>query len=140
MILWPVASLHFPASEDKNAQRVYQLFQTFFKNCNADGLNDFLRFVTGTRCSAKSILPRRITVSCESANSIFASTCLLELKLPNHFRNYAEFEAAMHSVIGGNTFTTGWNGSVQVMNSHKCTVCTLKLANVVVKKIQSSNC
>ena len=101
------SSLDFPSSEDKNAQRVYRLLQTFIKNCNADGLDDFLRFVTGTRCSAKSILPRRITVSCESANSIFASTCLLELKLPNHFRNYAEFEAAMHSVIGGNTFTTG---------------------------------
>ena len=134
------SSLHFPASEDKNAQRVFQLLQTFIKNCNADGLDDFLRFVTGTRCSAKSILPRRITVSCESTNSIFASTCLLELKLPNHFRNYAEFEAAMHTVIGGNTFTTGWNGRVQVMNSQKCTVCTLKLANVVVKKIQSSQC
>ncbi|CAH3166093.1 unnamed protein product [Porites evermanni] len=80
------SSLHFPASEDKNAQRVFQLLQTFFKNCNADGLDDFLRFVTGTRCSAKSILPRRITVSCESTNSIFASTCLLELKFPNHFR------------------------------------------------------
>ena len=101
------SSLHFPASEDKNAQSVFQLLQTFIKNCDADGLDDFLRFVTGTRCSAKSILARRITVSCESTNSIFASTCLLELKLPNHFRNYAEFEAAMHSVIGGNTFTTG---------------------------------
>ena len=102
------SSLHFPASEDKNAQRVFQLLQTFIKNCNADGLDDFKRFVTGTRCSAKSILPRRITVSCENTNSIFASTCLLELKLPNHSRNYAyEFETAMYSVIGGNTFTTG---------------------------------
>ena len=101
------SSRPFPASEDKNAQRVFQLLQTFIKNCNANGLDDCLRFVTGTRCSAKTFLPRRITVSCENTNSIFASTCLLELKLPNHFRNYAEFEAAMHSVIGGNTFTTG---------------------------------
>ena len=100
-------SLHFPASEVKNAQRVFQLLQTFIRNCNADGLDDFLRFVTGTRCSAKSILPRRITVSRESTNSIFASPCLMELKRPNHFKNYAEFEAAVHSVIGGNTFTTG---------------------------------
>ena len=119
------SSLHFPASEDKNAQRVFQLLQTFIKNCNADGLDDFLRFVVGARCSAKSILPQRITVSCESTNSIFASTCLLELKLPNHFRNYAEFEAAMHLVFGGNTFSTGWNGRVQVMNSHKCNCLTL---------------
>ena len=102
------SSLYFPPSEDKNAQRVFQMLHTFIKDCNADSLDDFLRFVTGTRCSAKSILPRRITVSCERTNSIFASTCLMELKMPNHFRNYAEFEAAMHSVIGGSTFTTGW--------------------------------
>ena len=101
------SSLYFPPAEDKNAQRVFQMLQTFVKNCNVNGLDDFLRFVTGTRCTAKSILPRRITVSCESTNSIFASTCLMELKLPNYFRNYAESEAAMHSVIGGNTFTTG---------------------------------
>jgi len=101
------SSLYFPPSEDKNAQRVFHMLQTFVKNCNANGLDDFLRFVSGTRCAAKSILPRRVTVSCESTNSIFASTCLMELKLPNYFRNYAESEAAMHSVIGGNTFTTG---------------------------------
>jgi len=87
------SSLYFPPSEDKNAQKVFQMLQTFIKNCNADGLDDFLRFVTGTRYSDTSILPRRITVSCESTNSIFASTRLMELKLPNYFGNYAEFEA-----------------------------------------------
>ena len=93
-------SLHFPASEDKNTQRVFQLLQTFIKNCNADALDDFVRFMTGTRCSPKSIIPWHITVSCESINSIFASTCLMGLKLPNHVRNYA--------VWGGNAFGDRW--------------------------------
>ena len=103
-------SLHFPASEDKNTQRVFQLLQTFIK---------------------KSIISRRKTVSCESINSIFASTCLMGLKLPNHFRNYA--------VWGGNAFGDRWKHihnrmrRQRVMNSQKCTVCTIKPANVVVK-------
>ena len=105
----PVASsLYLPASEDKNAKRVFQMLQTSIKNyCKADDLDDFLRFVTGTRCSGESILPGCITVSCESTDSIFASTCLMELNLLDYFRNYAEFEAGMHSVIVGNKSTTG---------------------------------
>ena len=55
----PVASsLYLPASEDKNVKRVFQMLQTFVKNyCKADDLDHFLRFVTGTRCSGKSIHP-----------------------------------------------------------------------------------
>ena len=76
--------LHFPAIEDEGAERVFQMLQTFIQNSSLDDLNDFLRFVTGSRSSGTSILPRHITVSCAAANSIFASTCLLDLKLPNH--------------------------------------------------------
>lgn len=95
------SSLYTPPSKDKNAQRVNQMLQKFIKHSNVNGLDDFLRFVTGIRSSAKSILPRRITVSCES------TTCLMELKPPNNLKNYAErFETAMHLVIGGNAFTT----------------------------------
>lgn len=101
------STLHFPPTEDKDAQRVFQMLLTFIRNCKHDALDDFLHFVTGTSSSAKCILPRRIQVTCESANSIFASTCLLELKLPNHFHSYAEFEVAMNSVIQGKSFTTG---------------------------------
>ena len=32
-------------------------------------------------------------------DSIFASTCLLELKLPNHFQNYTAFDLAMRTVL-----------------------------------------
>ena len=44
MILWPVACIAHPLSlpsEDKNAQRVFRMLQTFIKNCNADGLMIF---------------------------------------------------------------------------------------------------
>ena len=99
--------LYLPSTEDKDSQRVFQMLQTFIKNCKPSSLDNFLRFVTGTSSSATCILPRRIQVSCDTTNSIFVSTCLLELKLPNHFHNYAEFESAMHSVISGKSFTTG---------------------------------
>ena len=99
--------LHFTATEDEGAERVVQMLQTFIRNSSPDDLNDFLRFVTGSRSSGTCILPRRITVSCAAANSIFASTCLLDLKLPNHFDSYRDFESSMRSVIKGNTFTTG---------------------------------
>lgn len=100
------SALHFLQTEDKDANKVFQMLQTFIKNSKPGSLHDFLGFVTGS--TTKCILPRRISVSCKgNVDSIFASTCLLELKLPNHFKNYAEFEAAMNSVISGKSFTTG---------------------------------
>jgi len=99
--------LHFTANEDEGAGRVFQMLQTFIRNSSPDDLDNFLRFVTGSRSSGTCILPRRITVSCAASNSIFASTCLLDLKLPNHFDSYKDFESSIRSVIKGNTFTTG---------------------------------
>ena len=98
--------LYFAASEDQLAERVFQMLHTFIRNSSPNDLDDVLRFVTGSRCSATCILPRRITVSCAPTDSIFASTCLLDLKMPNHFDSYKDFESAMRSVIKGNTFTT----------------------------------
>ena len=68
--------------------RVYQKLQTFVKNLPVDELKNFLKFVTETSEVSMPTLPHRISVSCYSGDSIFASTCLLELKLPNHFPNY----------------------------------------------------
>ena len=99
--------LHFTANEDEGAGRVFQMLQTFIRNSSPDDLDNFSRFVTGSRSSGTCILPRRITVSCAASNSIFASTCLLDLKLPNHFDTYKDFESSIRSVIKGNTFTTG---------------------------------
>ena len=99
--------LNLAASEDEGAERVFQMLHTFIRNSSPDDLDDLLTFVTGSRSSATCILPRRITVSCATTNSIFASTCLLDLKLPKHFDSYKDFESAMRSVIKGNTFMTG---------------------------------
>lgn len=101
------SSLEFPATEDANALRVFQMLQNFVKNCTKEDLDDFLKFVTGVTSSAKDVLPHHISVSCVDTNSIFSSTCLLELKLPTHFATYAEFEANMRAVIKGSSFTTG---------------------------------
>jgi len=100
--------LHFQDSCKQNVidDRVYQMLQTFVKNLSVDELRNFLKFVTGTSEISMSTLPHRISVSCYSGDSIFASTCLLELQLPNHFSNFASFDSAMRTVIEGSTFTT----------------------------------
>lgn len=110
MTLWPVGWLStFCYHEDVGADRVFQMLNTFIWNSSPDDLDDFLRFVSGSRSSATCILPKRITVSCAATNSLFASTCLLDLKLSNHFDSYKDFESAMRCVIKGNcTFTTVW--------------------------------
>lgn len=99
--------LYFPATDDKDAKNVFEMLLMFIRNCNADTLDDFLRFVTGISTSGKCVLPRRIKVTSSASEGIFASTCLLELKLPSHFKSYHDFETAMTSVVKGKSFTTG---------------------------------
>ena len=82
------------------------MLQTFLRKISLDGLKKFLKFVTRTSEVSMSNLPHRISVSCHSGDSIFASTCLLELKLPNHFQNYTAFDLAMRTGIEGSSFTT----------------------------------
>ena len=103
-----ISCLHFQESRDleTSGDRVYQMLQTFLRNLSLDGLKNFLKFVTGTSEVSMSNLPHRISVSCHSGDSIFASTCLLELKLPNHFQNYTAFDLAIRTVIEGSSFTT----------------------------------
>lgn len=102
--------LHFhdpdPCDQDASDDRVYQMLQTFVRNLSVDDLDNFLKFITGTSTISMATLPHRISVSCHNGDSIFASTCSLELKLPNRFVNYAAFDVAMRSVIEGTSFTT----------------------------------
>lgn len=102
--------LHFEDSEDDedSAQegQVFQMLQTFVRNLSVDNLKDFLKFVTGATEVSMSTLPHRISVSCHDSESIYASICLLELKLPKHFPNFAAFDLAMTTVIKGKSFTT----------------------------------
>jgi len=100
--------LHFQDSCKQNVldDRVYQMLQTFVKNLSVEELKSFLKFVTGRSEVSMSTLPHCISVSCYSCDSIFASKCLLELKLPNHFPNYTSFDSAMRTVIEDSSFTT----------------------------------
>ena len=100
--------LHFQDSCQRNVidDGVYQMLQTFVKSLSVVEVKNFLKFVTGTSEVSMSTLPHHISVSCYSGDSIFASTCLLELKLPNHFSNYSSFDSAMRTVIEGSSFTT----------------------------------
>jgi len=67
------------------------MLQTFVKNLSVEELKNFLTFVTGTSEVSMSTLPQCVSVSCYSGDSIFASPCLLELKLPNHLPIYTSF-------------------------------------------------
>lgn len=78
--------LHFATTENEGAERVFQMLNTFIQNSSPDDLDDFLRFVSDSRSSATCTLPKRITVFFAST-----STCLLNLKLPNHCNSYKDF-------------------------------------------------
>ena len=101
--------LHFADSEEPEGQRMFQMMQDFVRNSSAEDLQDFLKFVTGSHTASSATLPYHISVSCHDSDSIFASTCLLQLKLPTYFASYSEFEAALKAVIKGKSslFTTG---------------------------------
>lgn len=78
--------LHFATTENEGTERVFQMLNTFIQNSSPDDLDDFLRFVSDSRSSATCTLPKRITVFFAST-----STCLLNLKLPNHCNSYKDF-------------------------------------------------
>lgn len=69
---------------------------------------DFLCFVTGSRSSTSMFVPGSIGLSIGNTESIFASTCTLELKLPSSFLTYSQFESAMKAVLNvqGKKYTT----------------------------------
>ena len=98
-----ISCLHFQESRDleTSGDRVYQMLQTFLRNLCLDALKNFLKFVTGTYmkfpCLTCHIVFQYLAIY--SVDSIFASTSLLELKLPNHFPNYTAFDLAMRTVL-----------------------------------------
>lgn len=96
-----VSCLHFQDNQNVREDQVYQMLQTFVRNAPVNELKNFLKFVTGMPTVSMATQPHRISVSCHESNSIFASTCLLELKFPNHFDSYAALDLAMRSVIEG---------------------------------------
>ena len=69
-------------------------------------LADFLQFVTGSATLTGAIVPGSIKVSCVDTDSFYASTCLMELKVPLQFSSYAQSESTLRAVIKGKSFTS----------------------------------
>ena len=70
-------------------------------------LENFLKFATGV----KTVPPTHIEVETDEVETIFASTCLMKITLPNDLRDKDQesFNSCMVAVIrgnGGGTFNT----------------------------------
>lgn len=100
-----ISLLKMPDAVEQEHARVIQMLLTFIKNASTSTLADFLYFVTGSKSRISVFLPGSVTVSVADTDSIFASTCLLSLKLPSSFSNHAKFESTMMAVVKGKTFT-----------------------------------
>ena len=89
----------------KGKEQVQMLFK-FIENCNDKELSSFLAFLTGSPSSTGYFSSGSITVSVEDIQGFFASTCILELKIPSHIENYIHFENSIRAVLQGTKFTT----------------------------------
>ena len=78
----------------------------FINNAKKEVLCQFLCFVTGCKSTTAALRPGCVDVSVEDVSDIFASTCVLELKLPSHFNSSEQFKDCISAVIDSNTFTT----------------------------------
>ena len=102
-----IGCLRFAETEENSERRVYQMLLNFIKGSNANELDAFLKFVARANTMAKGTLPRKISVSCSSSDSIFSSVCIMSLKLPSHFSTAEDFNNAMKSVLDSQKFSTG---------------------------------
>ena len=99
--------LHIPDEDNSVAsRRSIQMLMSFLDTCKESELKDFLQFVTGSRSVTSNMAPGCIRVSCVESESFFASTCLMELKIPNSFSSLTEFSGALKAVLLGSNFTT----------------------------------
>jgi len=100
--------LHIPDEDNSVAsRRSIQLLMSFLNTSKESELKDLLQFVTGSCQSVTSnMAPGCIQVSCVESESFFASTCLMELKIPNNFSTLTEFSGAFKAVLLGSNFTT----------------------------------
>lgn len=87
-------------------QNVVQMLFAFIDNTKQEALVKFLCFVTGCKSSTSALHPGCVHVTVEDTPDIFASTCTLQLKLPQYCSNYAQFEASLNAVIDSTSFTT----------------------------------
>ena len=99
-----------PGASTPSVKNVVQMLLSYVKNAKKEVLCQFLCFVTGCKSNTAALIPGCVDVIVEDVPDIFASTCLLELKLPSSFSNLEQFEVCMNAVIDTktkpSTFTT----------------------------------
>ena len=80
-------------------------------------LQRFLRF-----CSGGIHIPRRVTVHFSEGETIYSSTCLLNLQLPKSIDSYETFKLALHAVINdtGDAFNSMWVSFKMQLHEHTC--------------------
>ncbi len=96
-------------TEDRSlSMRCEFLLMSFIDSCNEDDLSDFLGFSTGSHFQTSSLVAGSIHIYFTSATAVFASTCLMELKIPIHFANESQpyFNTSLLAVIKERYFNT----------------------------------
>lgn len=79
---------------DACSNEVTQHFLKYITSLKKNGLEDFIKFVTGA-----TILPSLITVKMEESDGIFASTCAREITVPTNVADYGQFIQLLNLVI-----------------------------------------
>ena len=90
--------LNFPASVSEEQATTKNHLLGFLQKAEGKILHDFLVFTTGAPCLPNFGLGK-IDVKFDSDPSIFASTCLKSLTLPNSFPDEATFASSMKAII-----------------------------------------
>ena len=91
--------------DDQASVASCQMLMGFLGGATQRQLRQFLMFATGTELVG-SLEPDAIQVLFVKCDAIYASTCLMEIKIPLSFDSYEQFKVAMEAVIVKNTFTT----------------------------------
>ena len=91
--------LQFPSDMSEDDKTVEMYLKQFLLNADIKTIENFIFFVTGST-SLRSFGISKIKVKFDDTSSIFASTCLLSLTLPNHFENEESFTFLLKAVIG----------------------------------------
>lgn len=94
------------ADDSEAAQQSSQFLYSYLESCNEDQLSDFLTFVTGTGYETSALVLGSINVSFRNTDANFSSTCLMDIKIPTHFKSQAQFNTVFGAVIQGQAFNT----------------------------------
>lgn len=98
--------LRLPNSTNPSVVNVTQMLLSFIDNAKENVLCMFLGFVTGCKSSTTALRPGCVNVTVEDTPTIFASTCMMDLKLPLNFNSNVQFDACVNAVLGSSSFST----------------------------------